>query len=200
VAIQEIVAYLDHLQNVDQHVPALLEGLSDDMIEGNRINRLSGLDKFDRPLEPCSYRNTPVRPQRGARPAALYGTKTVKHYLGPEMQLGNILHAASPGNGNLTTAEYEKLTGPPLAPRGSRSRTIANFYAQWFSAPGGTNAWIVEGAWLNVISKKGVPFLPYHFAGDGRLPQRDLQGVAPSTMVVMQARVDDWVQQLMGGP
>ena len=199
VATPEIIAYLNHIKDLDKHVPVLLDGLCKDMAEGNRIGRLSGLDKNDNPLKACTYRGASKTIAKAARGGALYGVPTLKHYLGPELQLAshNNVLAASPGNGNLTSSEYKKLTGPPLAPRGSRSRTIINFFTQWIPD---LYSWTVRGQWVNVLSKKGVPILEAHFKGLGHLPVRDLQGIRPSTMVGMRARVDDWTENLLQGP
>lgn len=79
---------------------------------------------------------------------------------------------------NLTTAEYVKLKGPPLAPRGLGSRVIRNFASEsGLDADG----WYVTAYLVGIISRKGKPFMEYHFTGAERLPRRDLRGIRPET-------------------
>lgn len=81
----------------------------------------------------------------------------------------------STSDDNLTTSEYRKLTGPPLAPRGLNSRIIRNYQT---AAGFDGKEWWVEAALVNVLDRKGEPFMHYHFDGDG-LPQRDMRGIRP---------------------
>jgi hypothetical protein len=41
---------------------------------------------------------------------------------------------------------------------------------------------------------KGIPFLRYHFNGDGRLPRRDLRGVRPAGIEKMRAAMNNWIR------
>ncbi len=136
--------------------------------EDNRKGVLAGLDKDGYPMPPVTYRPKP--------PAMKWGkAKQAKHLKG----------ATSPTHNNLTPAQYRRLSGPPLAPRGIHSRVITNLLtgSGWDSAEG---VYFAEGAWFDVVSTKGVPFLEAHFTGawTGRnhatkLPRRDLRGVRP---------------------
>src|SRR5947209_6256359 len=77
------------------------------------------------------------------------------------------------------------LGGPPLAPRGASSRVITNLFTQHGRDPA-DNTWFAEGAWFEVVSTRGIPFLMAHFTGAAtgrghrvKLPVRDLRGVRP---------------------
>ena len=199
--LQTIIASLGQLQNVDAHVPALLDGLRADVVEDNRSGILAQLDKDGVPMRDVTYRTgagKPTKPRKGNR----YGAQTLGHYLGPELTLGHVVLAAAPANGNLTSAQYKKLTGPALAPRGPRSRVIANLLTEWF--PDGAGAWIVVGRWVNVVSAEGVPILEAHFLGKAtgrnhaaKLPVRDLRGVRPKGMERAGKRAKDWAETLI---
>jgi hypothetical protein len=65
----------------------------------------------------------------------------------------------------------------PLIPRRRSSRVIANYRTTSFQRPDG--AWVAIGAWQNLLSRKGVPYLPFHLEGRGRLPIRNIAGVRP---------------------
>ncbi len=130
--------------------------------EDNRKGILAGLDKDGQPMRPVTYRPKPAAKTWGK-------AKQAKHLAG----------ATSPAHNNLTSAQYRRLAGPPLAPRGAHSRVITNLLtgSGWDSAE---RVWFAEGAWFDVVSRRGVPFLPYHFhLLPSRLPKRDLTGVRP---------------------
>jgi hypothetical protein len=82
--------------------------------------------------------------------------------------------------------------GPPLAPKRTDSRVIKDLVTGFFQDGGD---WVVFGAWENVLSKSGVPFLPFHFRGEGRLPVRDLAGLRPEGFT----EAADLVDRFAGG-
>lgn len=146
--------------------------------DDNRRGVLAGLDKDGRPMVPVTYRPRPTaqkrltaaqrnNPRKGARTGAFAG-------------LG--AHPAGTNN-NLTSAEYRRLAGPPLAPRGAFSRVITNLQLRFGRID--SHHWEAVGYWDEVVSTQGLPFLHYHFdgaTGGGRnrnvtLPKRDLRGV-----------------------
>lgn len=141
--------------------------------EDNRRGVLAGTDKDGVPLEAVTYR--PVIPE---------GKKRAQRWT-QKKQLGHMAGAAGAEDNNLSSTQYRRLGGPPLAPRGASSRVITNLETDigWDSA---AQSGFAEGAWKNVVSKKGVPFLLAHFTGAacGRkhavtLKVRDLRGVRP---------------------
>lgn len=159
----------------------------------NRKGVLAGLDCHGVPMRPVTYRPKPSaarvtaaqrnNPAKGARRGAFAG-------------LGS--HPSGLHN-NLTSAEYRRLSGPPLAPRGAFSRVVTNLKLR-FGRLDGTR-WEAVGYWDEVVNAKGRPFLHFHFAGasgGGRsrtivLPQRDLRGVRPEGVAKAQASGRAWM-------
>jgi hypothetical protein len=82
---------------------------------------------------------------------------------------------------------------PPLVPARERSRAIANY--QTTSGRLSDGNWVIIGAWRNVLSPKGVPFLPFHVEGDGHLPVRDLMGVRPFGRLAVGLALQTWLRE-----
>lgn len=106
-----------------------------------------------------------------------------------------------------TTKKYRKSAvgkadpnAPPMIPCYALSRVIANYVTAFYRD--GVR-WVVIGAWENVLSKKGVPFLPFHFRGEGHLPVRNLAHIRPWGMQrareQLAARVKVWLKRAKGG-
>src|SRR5262252_4562742 len=78
------------------------------LTEGNRRGVLSGIDGYDRPMPPLKYR-TGAGKRTANRRVPLYGTT----------KFGTTGHGpyATGLHDNLTTAQYQELSGPRLAPR-----------------------------------------------------------------------------------
>ena len=159
----------------------LMKRWEDIVVEGNRRGVLAGLDGRNQRMPPLQYRDG--------------GGKRTKNRRAP--QYGTGLHDTS-GAGpyaaglhdNLTSSQYRQLTGPRLAPRGEASRVIKNLHTEIRSFPT-EGRWEVVGAWYqkeggslgsSVVSVKGVPFLIYHFEGQGRNPKYDLRPVRPEDL------------------
>lgn len=128
--------------------------LSQAIVDGNRRDRLAGVDRNGVPLVPL------LSKRRG---------------------------------------RYKGATGPPLAPFRERSRVITKFECR-ISRKWGFGNFQLSAGWRDVLSdppkggsvfarfvrrvsrgKGGIPFLPFHFEGSGRLPKRDLAGISPKT-------------------
>jgi hypothetical protein len=157
--------------------------------DDNRRGVLAGTDKDGQPMAPVTYRpKTPGAPsvpltleQRlGQRPNAKRG------------KFSRIGSGAERANNNLTSAEYRLLDGRPLAPRGQFSRVITNLLTDYDDSRRSSGRWEAWGYWEGVVSVKGVPFLIYHFDGDGHLPQRDLRGVRPEGRERAKAALRAW--------
>lgn len=147
--------------------------------QDNKRGVLAGQDKDGNPMTPVTYRPKGPTVKIGAKSAARFRNNNKARGGGAFAGFG--LHAAGLNN-NLTRGEYQQLTGPPLAPRGAHSRVITNLVSddpnQFERSADGT-LWTTWCAWFEVVSTKGVPFLPFHFHGGRRLPRRDLAGVRP---------------------
>jgi hypothetical protein len=188
--LDRLRARFDRIANPDP-TPLLIR-IADLMDEDNRKGVLAGRDGADVPLAAVTYR--PVSAKTG-KPVKKGAKLTVAQRLGqdPKTKRGRYSRVGSGverNNNNLTTAEYRLLGGPPLAPRGPFSRVITN-YMQSFgqTAP---RAWEVVGAWVNVLSQKGVPFLRFHFDGDGQ-KVRDLRGIRPWGMGRIRETARKWM-------
>lgn len=96
-----------------------------------------------------------------------------------------------------TLANPKRGPGGPLVPRGKMSRFIANYRVT--SMQRGTGSWILIGSWMNILSKSGVPFAPFHFEGSGHLPQRDLRGLRPAGMTKIREALRQWLSSKLGG-
>jgi hypothetical protein len=162
--------------------------------EDNRQGVLRGLDKDGLPMVPVKYRPRPPGPRKLTK--AQRGGARANAKKGPFLfnSLGGVNH------GNLTSGEYRLLGGPPLAPRDQFSRVITNLKTG--HAREGAS-WVAFGAWDEVVSTKGVPFLRFHFDGAGNLPRRDLRGVRPAgiakALSSLRAFAEDLLRQAFGG-
>ena len=166
--------------------------------DDNRRGVLAGTDRYGNPMAPVTYRPAPTlgikrpnarqknNPAKGARRGAFAGFG---------------MHAAGLHN-NLTSAEYRRLAGPPLAPRGAFSRVITNLKTRFGRI--GPRRFECVGYWDEVVSTKGVPFLMAHFEGRRtgknrrtRLPARDLRGLRPEGRRKAFAAMRAWALDLL---
>jgi hypothetical protein len=163
--------------------------------EDNKRGVLAGLDKNGNPMRPVTYR--PIGHAQKKLSPNQRNLVAAKKRRGKYAGIGN--HPAGENN-NLTSAEYRRLTGPPLAPRGAFSRVITNFLTRFGRLANGT--WEAVGYWNEVVSKDGVAFLKYHFNGanlkrGGRLPQRDLRGLRPEAQDKARKAARAWMLDII---
>ncbi len=151
----------------------------------NERGVLAGLDKDGNPMPPVTY-----------RPKASKGPGLSRKQQSPRHNAFGKRYQAT--GDNLTSSQYRKLDGPPLAPRRKASRVIKNLDIGSFYDPA-TGKGIAFGAWKGVVSKKGVAFLAFHFNGEGRLPRRDLRGVRPWGREQAKQALRRWWKSLLKG-
>ena len=162
------------------------------IVADNRRGVLAGVDKDDAPMIPCSYRDS----GGGAfGPGVSKGPKRDAAF-GPSHKAWGPYAAGF--DVNLATTQYKRLTGPPLAPRYDESRVIKHLETGHGRNPS-TNEWFAVGAWADVVSRKGDPFLPYHFEGAGNLPRRDLRGVRAEGRREARKLALQWFKSLIKG-
>jgi hypothetical protein len=155
--------------------------------DDNRRGVLAGLDMNGNPMVPVMY-----------RPKTPGGVKlTVEQRLGqaPNTKRGRYSSFGSIANGlnnNLTSAQYRLLNGPALAPRGQFSRVITNLLTDYDDSKRLQGKWEAWGYWDGVVSVKGVPFLAFHFDGEGHLPIRDLRGLRPAGKTLALDELRKW--------
>lgn len=156
--------------------------------EDNRKGVLAGTDGAGVPMAKVDY-----------RPAGSNGVKLTGAQKNNTRKRRGIFSGFGPAaaglHNNLTSQEYRKLDGPPLAPRRQFSRAITNFKTRLESdAP---DCRYIEGSWIDVVSTKGVAFLKYHFNGSGRLPVRDLRGIRPEGMEKAKRSAVAWMLDII---
>lgn len=174
------------------------------LVEDNRRGVLAGQDGDGDPMFRTTYRNsTAVKPRARGRNTKKFG-QSVGEFKGRTSGAGLIRNSwltiatggavANLPHGNLTTAEYKKLDGPPLAPRRDESRVISNYRVAEKRIT--TDQIEVVMAWADVLNVKGEPFLKYHFNGQGQL-KRDLRGIRPWGWDRLRSAVRQWVKILL---
>jgi hypothetical protein len=181
---------------IDPDAAPLMEEWEHILVADNRRGVLAGEDGDGNPMRPVTY-----RPRGGVLKRATPRQRN-RTRAGKGVFAGAGPYAAGLNN-NLSREEYLRLGGPPLAPRGANSRVITNY----FTGHGREgNQWFATGAWFEVVSNRGVPFLEAHFTGasTGRghavhLPRRDLRGVRPQGRQEAVAALHDWLARLLKG-
>lgn len=174
--LDHLLAGLRQIQHLDA-TPLMLSWTR--IIEqDNRQGVMAGIDKDGVPMVPVTY-----RPLRYSSIRSLSPTKAQRGGF-----RGRGPHASGLHN-NLTSFEYRRLGGPPLAPRGGSSRVITNLLTG-HGREG--DQWYAVGYWEDVVSPKGNPFLRYHFTGAGRLPRRDLRGLRPAGQAKARTALEAW--------
>jgi len=152
--------------------------------DDNRKGVLAGLDRDGNPLKPVTYRPKPVKElTRGQR---LNQKKNARK--GFFAGLGVYSTGVLPNN-NLTSAEYRRLDGPPLAPRRQFSRVITNLKTGYGRES--SSSWYALGYWDEVVTPKGKPFLHYLFAA------RDLRGVRPDGVAKARVQARNWMTDMV---
>jgi hypothetical protein len=140
--------------------------------DDNKKGAAAGLDKDGHPLAPVTYR--PVGPGKE-----------------PSNRIGKFQPLVLANFGSLTTSEYRRLAGPPLAPRGKQSRVVTNLLTE-YGRGSQAGTWEAFGYWDQVFSRGGMPFLQYHFHGIGQ-KKRDLTGVRPEGVLAARKRAVNWI-------
>lgn len=181
----------------------------------NRDGVLKGTDRDGAPLAPVKYRpKLTVETYKIFRGDKLWGygprlvargeklTLGQKNTANPRARRGSLAGfgpIAAGFNNNLTSSEYRRLDGPPLSPRRQFSRVITNLVTSYIEPEGNSPIWTAVGTWREVVSTKGVQFLPYHFEGKGRLPVRNLAGVRPEGRAEARRVAVNWLRLLVRG-
>jgi hypothetical protein len=183
--LDRLTARFRNLVNPDAR--PLMEGKAGWMAiieEDNRKGLLAGTDRYGNPMIPVTYR---PKPPSGKPSAQQRNMANARKKRGVFAGLG--LHAAGLNN-NLTMAEYQRLTGPPLIPRFQFSRLITNLKTLYGRAS--STMWEAVGYWDEIVNKKGLPFMQYHFNGIGQ-KRRDARGVRPEGKVKAKKAMRNWI-------
>ncbi len=178
--LDRLQARFRKIQNPDAR--PLIKTLMDIIHDDNRRGVLAGLDKDGAPMTKVRYRPNTLRAKL---------TAAQRKNQKPNARAGDY----NPGNeANLTSSEYRRLDGPPLAPRRQFSRVITNLLTDFDDSRRAQGHWEVWGYWDEVVSKKGKDFLKYHFDGEGKLPKRDLRGIRPDGRQKARDAARNWMR------
>lgn len=176
VGLRKLVGQLERLGRPNPK--PLLDRTIIVMAEDNRKGVLAGLDKDGRAMAPVTYRPkgrgryATARQRNQGRARATVGV------------FGGYGPMAAGLNNNLTRREYERLGGPPLAPRRQHSRVITNYRLSTFvDSP---LKFGVVGMWFEVADVKGRKFLSRLFK------KRDIRGVRPEAMKSLRRSFIAW--------
>lgn len=176
-----LVADLQALRNVDLFPVA--EQCEQIIVEGNRRGVLAGLDGNNHPMPHLKYRGGAGKKTRNRR-VPDYGTNLFQETGHGPLATG--LHD------NLSLAEYQKLTGPRLAPRREQSRIIKNLLTR-IDHPT-DDEWEAIGAWVEVVDVEGRPFLRDHFDGIGQA-RYDLRPIRDEDMQFCRNALEAFANQ-----
>lgn len=195
--LQRIVVKLNRLGKIDASTIAPLMGeWQAILVEDNRKGVLEGTDRDGNPLPATTYR-TSSGTTTAARPSAssVFGTRDRSAWKAANKAVRDSRgKGVFQAHGNLSTAAYKELTGPPLAPRGEGSRVITHYKTATVYEGG---YWQAVGFWDRVLSRAGVAFLPFHFRGEGRNPRRNLVGVRPWGLTEARKAAMAWARALL---
>lgn len=195
----QLITRLDQLGDPDP--TSMLEEWEQIIEADNRQGIMASTDKDDKPLAPVTY-----RPKGRARKKLTVAQKNARRTYKTTARgvFSGIGPSAAGLHNNLTTREYQKLGGPPLAPRGIHSRVITNLFTEHRQT--GANMWEATASWKEVVDIKGEPFLHDHFEGLAtgrnratRLPKRDLRGVRRWGKTQAVAAMNRWGARLLAG-
>lgn len=207
------------LETVTNFVGPLLTSWAAVLIEDNRRGVMQGIDGNGRRMQPTTYRKSLRQTSAGEAGDMFFNAQgeAFSNVEGAqEFHFANLTGQAGVGfkpgpGGNLTQKEYRKMSGPPLAPRGPASRVISNYTVEPLTQNGG-NTVGVEGGWDDVVSEKGVEFLPFHFKGVGsqnpvfassisgpnrNLPRRNLVGLRAWGKKQARLELNEWIRWLL---
>lgn len=226
-SFSRVFEMMNRLETIEAYVGPLLEAWSAVLIEDNRRGVMMGIDGDGVPLKPTKYRHSITQTSAGGAGDKFFDTSGQAFDFNPVTAGSSSFFGATRANlsgtadtgpmsgfkpgpsHNLTTKEYKALTGPPLAPRGPASRVISNYVVEVMA---GTNMVGVEGGWNDIVSRRGTPFLSFHFNGatfsraffatsiggeNHHLPRRNLVGLRQWGKTQARKELNAWVTQLM---
>jgi hypothetical protein len=179
--------YLGHLADAGKLARPLMENVYRIITEDNRKGILGRVQADDTPMPGTKYRLGLGQANVRARPRT-----------GPNLGLtvGSFKGLSAPSNGNLTSSQYRRLSGPDLAPRGEESRVIANLGGEILNSSD-FSQWDVKMGWADIVSSSGFPFLDAHDQGLGHLPRRHVKGIRLWGRNRIGEAIHEWIQWML---
>ena len=176
----------------------LMETWSDIMDDDNRLGILHGTDGNGNPMVQVSYRPVNAKGEKMKRGARL----TVEQRLGqaPRTKRGRLPRSDRLPRASITTSPVHRIassTGLPWPPEAVQSCDHQLSHPLRRNPPERVGS---GGAWIDVISTKGVPFLRFHFNGAGRLVIRDLRGIRPEGIAKARKAARAWMVDQIRNP
>lgn len=191
--VRQFAARLSTIQN---YAGPLISAWANVLVEDNRRGVLAGLDGNDQPVTRTSYRYSFT--QAGYdKPTYVKSVFNVQSNATWRVNISGTTQSRGykPGPAaNLSSRDYRRQSGPPLAPRGSASRIISNYLVELVDTG---NTLGVEGFWQDVVSRRGVSFLPFHFSGGRRLPRRNMANLRQWGRQRARRDLREWINDLM---
>jgi hypothetical protein len=155
--------------------------------EDNERGILAGTDCFGHPMPAVTYRPIGDKPRKFSR-------ADQQRHLSGFSAIGGGRREETSGN-NLTSAQYRRLAGPPLAPRGNLSRVVTNLRTQQ-GYDDSRGVYFAIASWFDIVSRKGREFILAHFigarTGHTTLPIRDLRGIRPADQAGYLDDLEAW--------
>lgn len=168
-SLNSVYEAMFRLETCQNYVGPLLNAWNEVLLEDNRRGVMQGQQGDGTAMVATKYRTGFTQIGAGSGDDLFFDAqgKSFSNFESAGMFHFGSLGGIGPGfkpspSDSLTTKQYKQMSGPPLAPRGAASRVISNYRINILTS---SNQVGVEGGWDDVFSKKGVPFLPFHFFG-----------------------------------
>ncbi len=196
--LERLASRLLAISHIADYAGPLMERWERIIEQDNRQGVLAGQDKDGNPAPALTYRPKGDR----KRYIGLNTKAAAKYRLNQAARLRRGMYAGIDAagtssvvgpNNNPSSSAYRRMTGPRLAPRLQYSRSITNLVTSHGRDATNPNIWFAEGAWLNVVNRKGDKFLHYHFDGQGQ-KRYDLRGVRPAGVQKMKDALHEWAK------
>jgi hypothetical protein len=203
--LDRVIALLRRVEDLDPR--PVIDEWAAIIVEDNRSGVLAGLNKDGNPYSPeLKYRlgggksmsrgrgrTRFARTPRAGEPGGFAGVGARSRFRIKSGYFQPRKKGAQSGvaNNNLTTKQYQQLSGPFAAPRRQHSRIITNFVVNAPQNVGDRWRWLVSAGWKDVVDAEGRAFYSHLFAQPGR----DYRGVRPTGRQKCREAMLDWLRR-----
>lgn len=181
-AVAKLQQYLSMMQGPGART--LAQNIAQAIRDGNRDDRLRGVNRYGRPLVPLKSARKGKYEGAGGPPLAPFGdrSRVVTHFRAT-------VGYSSNAKGFQVTAGWDPILSEP--PRGMRARDKRGRYAGWNTRAGRSFTWKTRTG----ATRSRIPFLPFHLEGSGHNPKRDIAGISPKTWKKIQTLWWAWLDE-----